>query len=140
MKWKHLLMTMSICLFLANPASVSGQKLEAPQQAWEIAGMPLRHVYELLSVGDQAFAIGENVDHYKVLLGLDGPMSPPREDRSTIPTNPSRASGPIFVYWSVTETETGIKISSCGPASASPVSSRSCREKQRAPTAHHRSS
>lgn len=72
MKWKHLLMTMSICLFLANPARVCGEKLEAPQQAWKIAGMPLRDVYELLPVGDQAFAIGRNVDQHNVLLGFEG--------------------------------------------------------------------
>ena len=73
MKWKHLLMTIAICLSLSIPARVCGQRLKAPEQAWEIAGMALEHVYEVLGVGDHAFAIGENVDQHNVLLGFEGP-------------------------------------------------------------------
>ena len=73
MKWKHILMMISICSLLSSPSRLSGQRLEPPKQAWEIAGMPLEHVYEVLGVGDHAFAIGENVDQHNVLLGFEGP-------------------------------------------------------------------
>lgn len=77
MKWKHLLMVISICLFLSDPARVCGQKLEAPREALRLSWIPLSDVFELLEVGDHAFAIGDDFDHHKALVRIDGQQETP---------------------------------------------------------------